>query len=102
MMIIKVLGQLYYNRTNVPGEYWKEDSMQRIFSFFAGVITGSLVGATVAILFAPASGENARMQIQTRYGRMRNDIMAVAAARRAELERELNALRSPNRKEERG
>ncbi len=73
--------------------------MRRIFSFFAGMITGGLVGAAVAILLAPVSGEDARFQIQERTMRLRDEIRSVAEARRAELERELAALRAPHRKE---
>lgn len=56
---------------------------------------GALVGATLAILFAPESGESIRLQISERAGRLRQDIMNAAAARRAELEEQLATLRSP-------
>ena len=73
--------------------------MQKILSFFTGVIMGGLVGATVAILLAPSSGEEIRGQLQERSIRLRDDIKAVAEERRAELERELETLRAPYRKE---
>jgi gas vesicle protein len=63
------------------------------------MIMGGLVGATIAILLAPVSGEEVRAQLQERTIRLRDDVMAVAEARRAELERELTALRAPYRKE---
>jgi gas vesicle protein len=74
--------------------------MQRVISFLSGVLTGALVGAAVALLFAPESGEEVRFQIQERSIRLKDDIKAVADTRRAELERELAALRSPYKKEE--
>ena len=74
--------------------------MQRVLSFLSGVLTGALVGAAVALLFAPVSGEEVRLQIQERSIRLKDDIKAVADTRRAELERELAALRSPYKKEE--
>jgi len=74
--------------------------MQRVISFLSGVLTGALVGAAVALLFAPESGEEVRLQIQERSIRLKDDIKAVADTRRAELERELAALRSPYKKEE--
>ena len=74
--------------------------MQRVLSFLSGVLTGALVGAAVALLFAPESGEEVRLQIQERSIRLKDDIKAVADTRRAELERELAALRSPYKKEE--
>jgi gas vesicle protein len=73
--------------------------MQKVFSFMAGVIMGGLVGAIAAILFAPASGEELRFQLQERSIHLKDDIKGVAEARRAELERELERLRAPNRKE---
>ena len=73
--------------------------MQKIVSFFTGVIMGGLVGATIAILLAPSSGEEIRGQLQERSIRLRDDIKAVAKERREELERELEALRAPRQKE---
>jgi gas vesicle protein len=35
-------------------------------AFFAGFITGGLVGATVALLMTPQSGEQTRLQIRDR------------------------------------
>jgi gas vesicle protein len=60
---------------------------------------GGLVGATLAILFTPVSGENLRFQLQERSVQLKDEVKAVAEARRAELERELAALREPYRKE---
>ena len=69
--------------------------MNRIMNFFAGLIVGGLIGATVVILVTPASGEEIRSQIQDRSIQLKDEIKAVADARRAELERELAALRAP-------
>lgn len=73
--------------------------MRQAFSFFLGIFAGSLVGATIAILFAPVSGENLRFQIQERSIQVKDEIKSVAEERRAELERELAALRTPVKKE---
>ncbi|OGO66492.1 MAG: hypothetical protein A2030_01305 [Chloroflexi bacterium RBG_19FT_COMBO_50_10] len=73
--------------------------MKRAFNFLVGIMMGGLVGATIAILLAPFSGEEVRDQLQERSNRLKDDIKAVAEARRAELERELTALRAPYRKE---
>lgn len=73
--------------------------MRRVFSFLKGVIMGGLVGAIVAILLTPVSGEEIRDQLQERSIQLKDEIKAVAEARRAELERELSALRAPYRKE---
>jgi gas vesicle protein len=73
--------------------------MRRLFSFFVGVITGGLVGAAIAILVAPVSGEELRFQLQERSIRLKDDVKAIAEERRAELEHELEELRAPYRKE---
>jgi len=73
--------------------------MSKIFNFFIGVMMGGLVGAVVGLLLAPSSGEDMRSQIQERSIRLRDEVKAVAEARRAELERELSNLRAPYRKE---
>ncbi|MFZ2097075.1 MAG: YtxH domain-containing protein [Anaerolineales bacterium] len=73
--------------------------MRKAFNFLAGMMMGGVVGATIAILLAPASGEDIRIQLQDRATRLMDEVKAVAEARRAELERELSALRAPYRKE---
>lgn len=69
--------------------------MQKIMNFFVGLLVGGLIGATVVVLVTPASGEEIRNQIQERSIQLKDEIKAVADARRAELERELAALRAP-------
>jgi gas vesicle protein len=73
--------------------------MRKAFNFLAGMMMGGVVGATIAILLAPSSGEDIRTQLQDRATQLFDDVKAVAEARRAELERELSALRAPYRKE---
>ena len=72
--------------------------MRKAFNFLMGFMTGSVVGAAIAILLAPTSGEDIRIQFQDRAVRLRDEVKAVAEARRAELERELAALRAPHTK----
>jgi gas vesicle protein len=73
--------------------------MRKIFNFMVGMMMGGLVGATVALLLAPTSGEEVRSQIQEQSIRLRDEVKSVAEARRAELERELANLRAPRHKE---
>jgi gas vesicle protein len=73
--------------------------MRKMFNFMVGLMVGGLVGATVALLLAPGSGEDMRSQIQEQTIKLRDEVKAVAEARRAELERELSTLRAPKRKE---
>ena len=69
--------------------------MQRFVSLLAGFLTGAVVGATLAILFAPTSGEELQGQIRDRYYTVRDEVTEAAAVRRAELEEQLAALRAP-------
>ena len=69
--------------------------VQRLVSFIAGVMTGAIVGATIALLITPTSGIELRGQISTRAQSIRDEVTAAAAARRADLEQQLAALRAP-------
>ncbi len=73
--------------------------MSKIINFMFGLMMGGLVGATVALLLAPTSGEEIRAQLQEQTIRLKDEVKPVAEARRAELERELSALRAPYRKD---
>ena len=41
--------------------------MRKFFSFAAGLLSGSVVGATAAILLAPASGDELRADARARW-----------------------------------
>lgn len=69
--------------------------MQRVLSFFAGALSGALVGATLMVLFTPASGETVRSDLQNRIQRLQNEMQGAATARRAEMEAQLARLRTP-------
>lgn len=56
--------------------------MNKLFSFGAGALCGALVGAVTAILLAPTSGEELRLNAKTRWDE------AIAEATRAKLETE--------------
>lgn len=69
--------------------------MRQIFSFLLGTASGALVGATLAILLTPASGEDLRSELRDRVKRFRGELQDAADERRAELERQLEAMRHP-------
>ena len=69
--------------------------MRSLFSFIKGFFWGGLVGASVAMLFAPASGEELQTQLRERADRIQEEVTQAAAARRAELEQQLATLRTP-------
>jgi hypothetical protein len=72
-----------------------EGRMNKVVSFLSGLITGALLGAAVAILLAPASGQDLRDQMTNRARQIEIEVKQAAAARRAELEQQLDALRTP-------
>jgi gas vesicle protein len=63
--------------------------------FLEGFILGGLLGAGLSLLLAPSSGEQLRSQLQSGAERIRLDVEQAATDRRAELERQLAALRAP-------
>ena len=69
--------------------------MRRTISFFIGVIMGGLVGATIALLFAPDSGTDLRGQIRERAESLGTEISRAAGSRRIELQERLEILRKP-------
>lgn len=69
--------------------------MQKIFSFLTGAVMGTLVGATLAVLFAPSSGEELRLEMRERVQQLQAEVQAAADSRRAEMEQQLNTLRAP-------
>jgi len=71
--------------------------MKRFMAFMVGAIMGGLVGATLALLLAPSSGTELRTQMQERVEGLREEILAAAAERRAELEEQLADLRAPQK-----
>lgn len=70
--------------------------MQRTLSFLAGALTGALVGATLMVLFTPASGETVRSDLRNRLDALRDQMQEAASARREEMEAQLSNLRAPN------
>lgn len=71
--------------------------MRKLIAFLAGSALGGLVGATLALLIAPYTGEELRSKAQNRFQEIRSQVVEAGAARRAELEQQLQALRSPRR-----
>lgn len=67
--------------------------------FLEGFMLGSLAGAAAAILFAPESGQDLRLQLTHELERIRGEVQSAAVDRRAELEEQLAALRTPRRAE---
>jgi hypothetical protein len=73
----------------------QEAYMRRVFSFFIGATIGGLVGATLALLFAPTSGEEIRSKITDRAQVFAIEIRQAANTKRIELQERLEILRAP-------
>jgi gas vesicle protein len=69
--------------------------MRRFFNFFLGVVTGAVLGSTLALLLTPSSGNTIRDQINTTLTDIFSEIREAGAQRRIELQEELIRLRTP-------
>jgi gas vesicle protein len=66
-----------------------------MFGFLIGIAVGGLVGGTIALLLAPESGEDLRVQLRDRGQNFFNDVRHAADERRIELRQRLDAMRAP-------
>ncbi len=73
--------------------------MKKFFSFVSGALMGGLVGATVALLLAPATGEELRGQMKERFDTFQDEIGQAMNSRKVELEKKLEDLRTPKSSE---
>ena len=69
--------------------------MRTMTNFLSGFILGALLGAVLALLLTPESGEALRGRLQSEMERVQLEVKQAAEDRRAELEQQLTALRSP-------
>ncbi|HSQ26914.1 MAG TPA: YtxH domain-containing protein [Anaerolineales bacterium] len=69
----------------------------KVIRFLEGFLLGSLAGAVAATLLAPESGQDLRLKVRHEVERIRGEVQSAATDRRAELEEQLSALRSPHR-----
>jgi gas vesicle protein len=69
--------------------------MRKTLGFLIGAIVGGLVGATLALLFAPESGNELRAQIRDRAQTFGTEVRQAAATKRIELQERLDTLRAP-------
>lgn len=69
--------------------------MKKFLGFLSGAVMGGLVGATLALLLAPSSGEELRGQLQERFGAFQEEINQAMSDKRVELEAKLEEMRKP-------
>lgn len=75
----------------------EQQKVNNFVGFLAGIAAGTLVGVSLALLFAPSSGEEMRQQLRERAEYVRDEVQRARDERRAELEQQLAELRSPRR-----
>lgn len=69
--------------------------MRKFLSFLSGVVMGGLVGATLALLLAPYSGDTLRDQIRERFNALQAELEQAASEKKVELEKYLETLKQP-------
>jgi gas vesicle protein len=69
--------------------------MSRLFSFLFGALLGGLVGSSLVLLLTPESGENLRQRMRANAENIQQEVRQAAAAKRTELEQQLDTLRIP-------
>ena len=69
----------------------------KIMRFLEGFLLGATLGALIALLLTPESGEDLRDRMQAEAGRVQMQVKNAASERRAELERQLSSLRTPQK-----
>lgn len=68
--------------------------MRRFGNFVVGAFIGGVIGSTLALLFAPTAGENARTEIVNYFTHIKDELNRAADEKRAELVAQLESLRS--------
>ncbi len=68
--------------------------MRKFGNLMLGAILGGLIGSALALLFAPASGEITRSEIESYFKNLQEEVNRAADEKRAELEEQLRKLRS--------
>jgi len=68
--------------------------MRKFGNFIFGAFIGGLIGSTLALLFAPTTGENARSEIQEYFTHIKDEVNRAADEKRSEMVAQLETLRS--------
>ncbi len=68
--------------------------MRKFGNMMLGAIVGGLIGSALALLFAPAPGEETRGEIESYFKNLQEEVNRAADEKRAELEAQLRSMRS--------
>lgn len=74
--------------------------MNRILSFLAGTMCGAVVGATVALLLAPSSGDELRSEVTHRWEDALNEARLAMEETRRDLQAQFEMMQQGSYKEE--
>jgi gas vesicle protein len=69
--------------------------MRNLGGFFAGLMSGAIVGAVAALLLAPMSGRELQAQTRDQFDTLIKDARQAADVKRVQLEAQLEALKAP-------
>jgi gas vesicle protein len=67
--------------------------MNKTLNFLAGLLTGGFVGAAVALLYAPMSGEDLREQARQRFEDAKAEAERAANEQRVHMQHEFDAMK---------
>ena len=68
--------------------------MCKFGNFVLGAFIGGVIGSSLALLFAPTGGEEARQEIMDYFTHIKDEVNRAADEKRAELTAQLETLRS--------
>lgn len=67
--------------------------MNKLFSFMAGAICGTLVGGVTALLLTPASGDDLRAEVTARWEAAMQEAQQARTQTRQQLQAEFERMR---------
>ncbi|HOE35614.1 MAG: YtxH domain-containing protein [Chloroflexi bacterium] len=68
--------------------------MSKTKSWITGAILGGLLGSALVLLYTPARGSELKSKLQEAVQKIRDEVRQAGEEKRAELEAQLEALRS--------
>ena len=68
--------------------------MRKFGNFVLGAMIGGVIGSSLAMLFAPSTGENTRQEIMDYFNHIIEEVNRAADEKRSELVTQLETLRS--------
>ena len=71
-----------------------EENMRKFGNFIFGAFLGGVIGSTLALLFAPTTGDNARQEIVDYFTHIKEEVNRAADEKRAEMVAQLESLRT--------